>query len=160
MKFSIFILFALYNIAVFSQNVFSVSGKSLSNDQVLIDNSIGEPVTFTLQNGAIILTQGFQQSNYNIPTGLKNTQLDVNIKVFPNPSADKIQIQLSKHYSNSLRLSLYDISGQLLWFGKLGNDVEMQNVDVSTLASGTYILQLTDETEKLVNTYKIEKLNN
>ncbi|MFN8297313.1 MAG: T9SS type A sorting domain-containing protein [Chitinophagales bacterium] len=160
MKKTILILFVLCNIAAFSQTVFSTSGKSLSNSQVLIDNTLGEPVTFTLQNASIKLTQGFQQNNYNISTGVKNAQLDISIKAFPNPTADKIQIQLSKHHSENLKLSLYDIKGQLVWYGKLGNDVEMQNVDVSSLASGTYILQLTDETEKLVNTYKIEKSNN
>lgn len=160
MKKIILILFSLCNIAAYSQNVFSTSGKSLSNAQVLIDNTVGEPITFTLTNGTIKLTQGFQQSNYNIPTGLKNIQLDVNIKVFPNPTADKIQIQLSNPYNKVLRLNLCDVNGQLLWNGKIGDDIEMQYIDVSKLASGSYILQLIDETEGAVDAYKIEKINN
>ncbi|MBK9330427.1 MAG: T9SS type A sorting domain-containing protein [Sphingobacteriales bacterium] len=161
MKIKLLIIIILLQIRILNaQTAFSTSGKSLSNAQVLIDNTIGEPITFTVQNATIRLTQGFQQNNYNIPTGIITAQLDVSINVFPNPTSDKLQIQLSKHYNSNLHLNLYDINGQLIWYSKMGNDVEMQNIDVSKLASGTYILQLTDETKGLINTYKIEKSNN
>jgi hypothetical protein len=160
MKIKLFIIIILLQVRILNaQTAFLTSGKSLSNAQVLIDNTIGEPITFTVQNATIRLTQGFQQNNYNIPTGIKTAQLNVSIKTFPNPTVDKLQILLSKHYNSNLNLNLYDINGQLIWYGKMGNDVEMQNIDVSKFASGTYILQLTNETEELLNIYKIEKIN-
>jgi len=139
---------------------FSTSGKSLSNTQILIDNTIGEPIIFTLENSTIKLTQGFQQSSYNITTGIKLSKLDISIRTFPNPTADKLQVQLTKHNYSNLNLKLYDINSKLLWYGKIGNDIDIQNIDISKLATGTYILLLTDEDESLINTYKIEKSNN
>jgi len=160
MKKATFIFLLIFHLNSFSQQVFSTSGKSLSNTQILIDNTIGEPIIFTLENSTIKLTQGFQQSSYNITTGIKLSKLDISIRTFPNPTADKLQVQLTKHNYSNLNLKLYDINSKLLWHGKIGNDIEIQNIEMSKLATGTYILLLTDENESLINTYKIEKSNN
>lgn len=149
----------LFSIPSYSQQVFSSSGKSLSNAQILLDNTIGEPVTFTLQNSTIKLTQGFQQNNYNISTGIKNALLDVGIRVYPNPAGDNLQVQLSNPVSNKLQLYLFGINGNKIWQGQIGNGIELQNIDVSQVAAGSYILQLVDETKNLFSTYKIEKIN-
>lgn len=56
--------------------------------------------------------------------------------VFPNPSSSVINIYGSL---NSLQLNLFDLSGRLLLSGITGNQI-----DISSLAAGTYILWISD----------------
>ncbi len=150
------ILLVLLNTISFSQTVFSASGGNFSNSTTLIDNTIGEPITSTLQNAYIKLTQGFHQSNYNIISDIKPKKLDVSINIFPNLTAGTLQIQIARQNTFSLNLKFYDINWCFVWNGMIGKGFEVQNIDMSKLASGTYVLWLIYETGGYINSYKVE----
>lgn len=143
-----------------AQEVLAVAGKEAANGNTSISYTIGEPIILTLQNGTIKLTQGFQQNVYSIATLTKENNLDLSVKVFPNPVSNLLQVQLALPYNNSLQLKLFSLEGKIVWQGNIGNGIQMQNIDISSLAASTYFLHLIDEKNQLQSSYKIEKINN
>jgi hypothetical protein len=62
----------------------------------------------------------------------------IDIKIYPNPCQNLISIDWPNSY-NSVRYSIADLNGKLLL-----NGVNTPNIDLSILASGTYILTIGD----------------
>ncbi len=79
------------------------------------------------------------------------TSPNVEINIYPNPGNGQITIELSKELSEPGVINVYDISGKLL----LSHDVlpyqVIQKFDNSKLPNGSYILQLFDRQQVLVN---------
>ena len=62
-----------------------------------------------------------------------------NITIYPNPVSNYLYIDFDK--SKKLFYTIYDISGKLIFDKK----IITQNIDVSTLDKGIYILEIKDE---------------
>ncbi len=142
-----------------AQSVVASAGIEVKNANFSLNFTIGEPVVLTLQNTTIKLTQGFQQNIYSIATGIRPNSLDASIKIFPNPTADRLQVELSKPNMDEFSVTLFDMNGSIISESKLGRDIQLQNIDVAGLASGTYFLQIANAAKAQMNTYKVEKIN-
>jgi hypothetical protein len=142
-----------------AQSVVASAGIEVKNANFSLNFTIGEPVVLTLQNTTIKLTQGFQQNIYSIATGIRTNSLDASFKIFPNPTADRLQVELSKPNMDEFSVTLFDMNGSIISESKLGRDIQLQNIDVAGLASGTYFLQIANAAKDQMNTYKVEKIN-
>ena len=128
-------------------NVLSTSGNTFNTGTYIVDFTLGEVFTTSLDNGnGIIYTQGFQQpwrkkiviqdpilmavDEYNSP----------NVEIYPNPFQDKLIIELPGN--SIISVELYDNSGRLMHSSQL-SDV-MNTIDFSTIAVGNYQLVLYD----------------
>ena len=79
-----------------------------------------------------------------VDAALSNNDIEnISFNYFPNPFADKLEIQSD----NSLDIKLYNLSGVLI---KSYNSINNQTLDLSYLSSGTYILK--------INNYQYKKL--
>jgi hypothetical protein len=77
-----------------------------------------------------------------------------NCALYPNPASENITIHLNDVYTNSsIKYYLYSISGQLL----MSDTIHSESAVINTLglASGTYILKLT-QNENQLESLKIE----
>lgn len=72
------------------------------------------------------------------------------IKVYPNPTQDKLNIDAPKEVT----VTLIDLQGRKLFTQK-----EAKQIDMSQLASGVYILQFTDANNQVVATEKVSKVD-
>lgn len=70
------------------------------------------------------------------------------IKVFPNPTQDKLNVDAPK----GITVSLIDLQGRMLFQQK-----EAKQIDMSNYAAGIYIIQFTDEQNQVVATEKVSK---
>ena len=77
-SFSCFFSFAQSN----NQQVISSIGTSYSNNEYIMEFTLGETVISTIENGNI-LTQGFHQTTLKIISVFE--LLDINLKLYPNP---------------------------------------------------------------------------
>src|SRR5690606_26849288 len=68
-----------------------------------------------------------------------------NVKVYPNPTADKITFENLKQTNN---YSIYNTVGQLILSGRV--DEHNNTIDVSNYTNGLYILQIDQSTFKFV----------
>jgi hypothetical protein len=95
-----------------SQHVFSSTGGG-DND---ISYTIGEPVISSVatQDSTIQLTQGFQQLQTLVITGVTQIKAGINFTVSPNPVQNQLKIQIAKAESNDIGLKIISSDGKLL----------------------------------------------
>ena len=119
--------------------VLSTAGTSFVNGTNVLDWTLGEPATFTLNNGTNLLTQGFHQNDLLI-TEIDNTENNFGITVFPNPTADFVQIQFDKATDNNV-IELFSVEGKLL-LSETKNATTISQINMSNYANGTYLLKI------------------
>ena len=74
-----------------------------------------------------------------------NAMLDLEIKVFPNPAANYIDIFLNLTNSGDLNINVYDITGKLMlndFKSEVENGPLYLNYDVSNFTPGMYFIQI------------------
>lgn len=75
---------------------------------------------------------------------------DREVRIFPNPASDYVQIQLDLERAQQVDVFLTDVSGRIL---KMSNHSKMYSdllkVDVSSVPAGTYFLNITTEEGRL-----------
>ena len=119
--------------------VLSTAGTSFVNGTNVLDWTLGEPATFTLDNGTNLLTQGFHQNDLLI-TEIDNTENSFGVTVFPNPTADFVQIQFDKATDNNV-IELFSVEGKLL-LSETISATNVAQINMSNYANGTYLLKV------------------
>jgi hypothetical protein len=161
MKRYIFILislvFALSASAQIQQEVIASAGGYNVNGGLSISWSLGETIvpTFKSQDGTLILTHGFQQKLI-VTTVEENLDVPVNIKVFPNPASEVLNIQYEAPVDGEIVLSVLDSQGRLVNRETIESTLVEKQINLQGLPAGIYYLKLTKG--KLVNVYKVVKL--
>lgn len=92
---------------------------------------------------------GILKFNGNLALGTSDNALKTNMKVFPNPASDIVNISSDKKIEN---ITVIDMSGKKVQSFKAGNQI-----NVSSLAKGNYILQVYYGGGAVENTKLIKK---
>ena len=95
---------------------------------------------FTQASMIVDYVRVYQEAPFSIGEDLS---LDSTVRIFPNPSTDKIYITAKEALSS---LALYDVYGKRI----LTKENDTKNLDVSRLDSGVYFLEIFSNTEKAV----------
>ena len=150
-------LFALSANAQVKQEVIASAGGYNVNGGLSISWTLGETIipTFKSQDGTLVLTHGFQQQLI-ITTVEEKLDVLVNIKVYPNPASDVVNIQFEAAVDEQIILTVLDSSGKLVKRDLIEVALTEKQVNLQDLPAGIYYLRLTKG--KLVNVYKVVKL--
>lgn len=152
--------FAVLGLGLFSfclaqaQESVHTSGGDASGAGGTVAFSIGQVVYTANTNITGAVGQGVQQPYDFFSVGINETEL--NLSVFPNPTAANIILQINDFEHVALNFELYDIQGKLLSNGHV-TDLQTQ-IQTSNLATATYFLHILDENNKNVQTFKIIKI--
>ncbi len=122
-------------------SVISNSGGVNSNTSYTLNFTIGEPFIETISNSQSI-DQGFWSSIASInelSTEEFQPENEV-IKIFPNPVSDFFTIRIPNidHYT----ASLYNLNGQEVLTQEINAAMINHQIDISSLAQGTYVLRI------------------
>jgi hypothetical protein len=131
--------------------VIASTGAYSVNGNYSLSYTVGEMTmvqTFTSSNGANILTQGFQQPNDSLITGLLNITPDEygSFVIYPNPAVDQFWFGFQLPESGRITLTLYDAIGQKIadiYNGNYESGNTINSSNVSTLAAGVYMVTMT-----------------
>ena len=124
-----------------SRTVYASSGSELSNGNLVMNFTIGEPITSYFANTDISFSQGFQQGDQR---GLGFNELDNNpISIYPNPSNDVVNI---KGLKAGISYHLTDILGRKLMTGITSEEMVLNLGNYST---GKYLLVLPELNKSL-----------
>jgi type IX secretion system substrate protein len=149
-------------------NVINSAGGSNSTGILFVDWSVGEmPVILTSSGNNLYITNGFLQAGSGfIPNGLLNLPVLTNleIKIFPNPVRDELQIQFQLNHAGKIQIILFDISGKKLmdrqWSYIGGSQVRL--INLKTYPQGSYQLFLyykpANGAQPKAGTFKVQKL--
>jgi hypothetical protein len=92
------------------------------------------------------------------PAATKNLADEVSLKSYPNPVGGTLSLEINSEISGTFELRIYNLLGQIIKSKQLDlrTGENKENINLSDLAKGSYLLQLTDG-EKMMSR-KIVKL--
>lgn len=137
------------------QVIASSGGEGVAAD-VNLQWTLGESIVYS---SAVVtgvqLTQGFQQPGYEVTTLVDAPGLAFELMVFPIPSSDFLTISVGEDGMPGMTAVLLNMNGsvikqQLLYLNQ--NQIDMQ-----VLPAGLYLLNISDNSGKLLKSFKIVK---
>jgi len=138
-----------------AQNSISTSGKTATGTGGSVDYSIGQVInmTNTGTNGSV--STGVQQPyEIYIVNGLEQTDVTLQIVVYPNPVIDQLTLKIKNNKPSIFSIQLYQADGKLIKSKKMTeNKIVM---DVHELIPSTYLLKVI-KSGKEIKIFKIIK---
>ena len=137
-----------------SKQVIGPAGATFENGNNKLSYTAGVVVVgaMTDEDGTYQLGYGYYPSLDLTPLSIETSDLDLKIKVFPNPATEVIYI--THPTEQFFEVKITDVSGkQILQTAHQ----KQQHLSVKTLTTGTYYITVTTTESKQTNTYKIIK---
>ncbi len=120
--------------------------------------TVGEAVTETAVGNSARLTQGFNQPRFHFTIGMTENDADAGITVYPNPSADRIVVEMTDAVpSGVLMVTIFDMDGRSVLGYRLSD--KRTTIDISSLAPANYLLDLRDRDGRSRARFTINKTN-
>jgi len=151
------------------QSAMNVTGGSFQQGYYQFEWSVGETALVDMMEEPSrkwVLTNGFLQPYLLYPANNNQSHwFESNeIRIFPNPSTEYVELNLNTKHSGSLSLQLYSATGQIVF----NKDMQLFGVDLveriplTTLCAGVYLLQIdlhaVEGSVSKKSTYKIVKI--
>jgi Secretion system C-terminal sorting domain len=152
-----FILVQVHSQSI-SKQVIGSTGESIANGTYTINFTAGESIVGIIQNGETI-HQGFWSGLFNDNTLSVTTLTDFvdQIKLYPNPVINYLNIRFKKNESVNYQLLLSDINGKQVIKTSLNSQNTNNQLDISRLSNGIYVLSISSTETNYKNSFKIVK---
>jgi len=139
-----------------AQQATTASGGDASGSGGTVAYSVGQVVYTTNTDASGTVSQGVQQPYEIFTVGIKETELNILLSVFPNPTAYNLTLQISDYNNEKLSYQLFDMQGKLLNNGQ----VTAQQVQINTanLPPATYFINVVNQENKKIRSFKIIKI--
>ena len=135
-----------------SKQVIGASGKTLSNANLNLSYTVGEPVVGLMTAEGLQLSNG-NHSGLNLQAlSIEDNNLDLQIKVYPNPTAQMLYVSHPDFKTFSIQIT--DLNGKQIYLGTINKE---EPLDVSAYAIGMYLLTVENKATNKKNTYKVIK---
>ena len=135
-----------------SKQIIGSAGTTQSNSNLKVSWTIGEPIVGLMTAGGNQLGNGYYPTLNLQALSIKDHSLDVQIKVYPNPTSQLLYV--SHPEINSFSILIEDLNGKILYTGTIQKD---QPLDVSGYTLGMYLVTIENKATNKKHTYKIIK---
>jgi hypothetical protein len=153
--FALLVLHLLWSAEAQAQESANSSGGDASGNSGTVAYSIGQVVFTSIDGSSGNESQGVQQAYKITNIGIEETQLNISISAFPNPTTETLTLEISNFNNEPLSYQLCDMNGKKLI---QENIVEKQtHIDMCDIASATYFVYIVNATSKRIQTFKIIK---
>ena len=146
--------FSSYSQPTISKQVIGPAGATYENGTNKLSYTAGEVLVgaMTSEDGSIQLGNGYYPSLDLSTLNTESPELQLQVKVYPNPVTEAIYITHPTEQFFEVRIT--DVSGKQIL--QTANQ-KQQPLSVQSLTSGTYFVTVTTRDSKQTNTYKIIK---
>jgi len=96
-------------------------------------------VTLTISNDCG--TKTISRAISFFPVGVKQLN-NTDIKIYPNPTQGRLNIQLADAFEGSSSVRILDVSGKVIFTGNLGLNQNETEIDLSNYSNGMYMVQI------------------
>ena len=149
----IFLLMA--TVALQAQQSANAAGGDASGSGGSVAFSVGQISNQTSGSGTTVATGVQQPYEISIVTSLgESHQLNLEMKVFPNPTTDQITLEIEDYSTKNLTYYLIDMNGAILENASVNQNNSI--IDMREKAAATYFLRVSDQDENF-QTFKIIK---
>ncbi len=141
----------------FSQTQESVNasgGKAMGSGGT-VSYSVGQIVYTTASSSSGNVAQGIQQAYEISVVGIKETELAISLTVFPNPTTDKLSLQIAEFEHEELSFQLMDSEGKQLLQGNLVSS--QTEIPMETFKPGVYFVNILNSKNSKIQVFKIVK---
>jgi hypothetical protein len=135
-----------------SKQVVGTSGKTLTNSNLKLSYTVGEPVVGLMTAGGNQLGNGYYPALDLQALSVEDNVLDVKLRVYPNPTSQSLYVTHPE--MNSFGITIVDLNGKQLYSGIINKE---EPLDVSNYTQGMYMVTIENTTTNKKNTYKIIK---
>jgi hypothetical protein len=146
--------FSSYAQPTISKQVIGPGGQTFENGNNKLSYTVGEVAVgaMTDEDGSYQLGNGYYPSLDLSTLNTESPELQLQVKVYPNPVAEAIFI--THPTEEFFEVAITDISGKQILQTQ---HQKQQPLSVQTLTIGTYLISVTTKESKQTNTYKIIK---
>jgi len=138
-----------------AQNDIVSSGGDATGIGGTVSYSVGQEFYSTSTNTSGSVAQGVQQAiEIQVVLGIEAHEINLNAKVYPNPTNELIHLSVGNTETSDLSYQLYDLSGRILSTAKI--ESEDTSIVMSRYPESTYLLSVT-KGNKTIKTFKIIK---
>ena len=117
--------------------------------------SIGQVVYTTNTGSSGSVAQGVQHAYEIFSIGIKETELNIMLTAYPNPTEDNLTLQISDFNNENIAYQIYDLQGTMLNSGPVtGHQIQ---INTSSLPSATYYINLVNKENDKIQSFKIIK---
>lgn len=138
-----------------AQQSANTSGGDATGSGGTVSYSIGQIVYTTNTGSTGSVLQGVQNTFEIFIIGINETGLNISLTAFPNPTLANLTLQINNYTNEILSYQLYDMQGQLLSSQQI--IAQLTQIDMSSLPTATYFVDVVDHENKKVQTFKIVK---
>ncbi|MEM9985222.1 MAG: hypothetical protein AAF804_09020, partial [Bacteroidota bacterium] len=114
LKLSTVLLSGLGLMGLQAQTSVNATGGDASGSGGTVAYSVGQVVYTTQTDASGIVSQGVQQAFELYTVGIAETEWDISLLVFPNPTAVNLTMHISNYHHEKLSYRLFDMHGKLL----------------------------------------------
>ncbi|MGQ9621232.1 MAG: T9SS type A sorting domain-containing protein [Bacteroidales bacterium] len=153
------LIFVNVNSQQLSHQVLLPGANVVLSGGISYSQTIGETAVEIIGDFDHVLTQGFQQPRLKITIG--EPPRGNGVKVYPNPAADYINVELFGETSRSFCLSIININGQKVYSDEIeftGSHWYIREVSLCNFAKGFYFIRINSKDTLINRTFKIEKM--
>jgi len=85
-----------------------------------------------------------------MPVGIEENSLDVELEVYPNPVNDNVKIRLGTPVFGEIELNILNLNGEVVYAHRHSfSDGESLNINTAKFAQGVYIIKLTSDQQQI-----------
>ncbi|MEZ5083330.1 MAG: T9SS type A sorting domain-containing protein [Bacteroidales bacterium] len=108
----------------------------------------------TLDNNGSLQFAQVDCDNLTTGSAEQEVEIDFKVKIYPNPVGDKVFVSVSDNYIG-FKIEIADIQGKVVYSDILSNSEVY--IDLAQFSSGMYVLNVKDNSGRLVNSEKVMK---
>lgn len=138
-----------------AQQAITATGGDASGSGGTVAYSVGQIVYTKNTDTSGTISQGVQHPYEIITLGIKETELNISLLVFPNPTADNLTLKIRDYNNEKLSYQLFDMQGKLLNIGPIS--AQQTQINTASLSPATYFIYVVNQENKNVQSFKIIK---
>jgi hypothetical protein len=153
----VILVFVLLLLSVLSQAQESTntSGGEATGSGGSVSYSVGQVVYTTNSGSSGSLAQGVQHAYEIFVVGVNDSQSNISLNAYPNPTTDVLTLQISNYNSEKLIYQLYDLNGKLISSEQI--TAPQTQINTAKLSTSTYFIDVLNQENKKEQSFKIIK---
>jgi hypothetical protein len=140
---------------LYAQQSVNAAGGNATGGGGSASYSIGQLVYTSNTGSTGSVAQGVQHAYEIFPVGISNIQ-NLSIAAWPNPTADMLVLNMANYNHEKYNYMMYDAQGKIVIKGNI--NTPQTNISTEQLAIATYFLNIYDQRNQQLQSFKIIKM--